>query len=218
MFARHDLVWLDPDALPVLEVPGDMREHVDCWIHTGHPAVVRRDDTLRGEVPTVALGIPLPQRLGRRRLVLQAPLDAIVRRGRFPSIAAATSAAPESMREVLAETTLLLEACGAHARVYGSLGWQHLTGEIYLHPASDIDLLIEPDLRFDIDAALDVFRTMAMDASPRLDGELVVAPDRALAWRELLTSPGEVLLRGRDTLILVASAPLLAGLRREPVA
>lgn len=221
VLARHDLVWLDPAAWPMFELPVEMREHVHGWIAAGHPAVVRRQDTPGngvGEAATVALGIPLPQRLGRRRLALQAPADAVVRCGRFPSLAAAISAAPRRWRERLAEIASLLEGCGADAFVYGSLGWQHLTGEVYLHPASDIDLLIAPGPGFDVDDALDAFRSMAGDVSPRLDGELVVAPDRAVAWRELLASPDEVLLRGRDTLVIVPAAPFLAGLRRERAA
>lgn len=221
VLARHDLVWLDPAAWPMRELPGEMREHAYGWIAAGHPAVVRRQDAPSngvGEAATVALGIPLPQRLGRRRLALQAPADAVVRCGRFSSLTAAIPAAPQSWRERLAEIASLLEGCGADAFVYGSLGWQHLTGEVYLHPASDIDLLIAPGPDFDVDAALDAFRSMAGDVSPRLDGELVVAPDRAVAWRELSVSPREVLLRGRDTLVIVPAAPLLAGLRRERAA
>ena len=76
-----------------------------------------------------------------------------------------------------------LETLGAEIRVYGSHGWQQLTGLAYLRDGSDIDLLVAIDSPRQADAAVALLNCMPLSA-PRLDGELVFGHGRAVAWRE----------------------------------
>jgi phosphoribosyl-dephospho-CoA transferase len=72
------------------------------------------------------------------------------------------------------------------ARVYGSYGWQQLTGMDYVHAKSDIDLLVEVRTVAQADQASALLCT-ANDAGPlRIDGELAFESGAAVAWREWL--------------------------------
>ncbi|MCS0497241.1 malonate decarboxylase holo-[acyl-carrier-protein] synthase [Ancylobacter sp. MQZ15Z-1] len=215
-FARHDLVWLDPACEGVLEAGrAQDRALAAAWIRAGRPLVVRRDEQSPAPAGSgwLALGLPLPTRFDRRRIGLRVPEAMIVRRGRMPLLAEAGPSAFSGWRALLRDLARDLASCGATVRVYGSLGWQYLTGEGYLHPASDIDLLIEPGARLDLHRLLAVLGEAAWADRPRLDGEIRLAPDRAVAWRELLSNAPEVLVRELDGLSLVPRAAALRELQ-----
>lgn len=206
--ARHDLVWLDPaaDLSLLLAACEPDRELAAAWVRAGRPFVVRREDaaTALASAGWLALGLPLPSRLDRRRLALRAPRAVLLRTGRMPLLADACEAAFSGWRHCLRQLCAQLSGSGATVRAYGSLGWQHLTGEPYLHPASDIDLLIEPGPGADIERLLAILSDASAGDCPRLDGEITLAPDRRVAWRELFTDTPEVLVRGLDELSLVS--------------
>ena len=90
-----------------------------------------------------------------------------------------------------------------------------MTGETYLHAASDVDLLIEPHPGSDISAVLRVLSQAGASVEPRLDGEIVLAPGQAVAWRELLNQTPDVMVRRLDGVFLIpretALAKLLSG-------
>ena len=67
--------------------------------------------------------------------------------------------------------------------MYGSYGWQALTGETYVHAASDIDLQIQvPGFQ----AARQALPLLQQARLPgRLDGEFAFPAGHAIAWREL---------------------------------
>ena len=69
------------------------------------------------------------------------------------------------------------------ARVYGSYGWQALTGLDYVHADSDLDVLAAAE---DLpQAQLIAERLHAWSAPHRVDGEVVMPGGHAVAWREL---------------------------------
>jgi phosphoribosyl-dephospho-CoA transferase len=78
-------------------------------------------------------------------------------------------------------STLL--ALDVEAVVYGSFGWQQLTGLDYLREGSDIDLLLQVASPEQADAAVAALHASGIE-SPRLDGELVFPDGSAVAWRE----------------------------------
>lgn len=211
---RHCLVWLDPDAFGSLALsePRDS-DLVRDWLAAGHPAVVRRSEFDTGH--DVPLGIPLPTRLQRRRIALRAQPRAIRRTGTMPLLSEAADAAPISWRPALHRTAAMLGTCGAVTGVFGSLGWQLLTGEAYLRPGSDIDLLICPGARFDLAATLEALPVLASIAEPRFDGELVLEGDRAVSWRELLMSAEKLLVRSSCGVFLENRAHFLGRLLRD---
>jgi len=211
---RHRLVWLDPAALDALSLsdPND-RDAVRDWLSAGRPAVVRRSEVDTGH--DVPLGIPLPERLGRRRVALRARPDAIRRTGAMPLLSEAADAAPLGWRPIVHRVATALGACGAAVHVFGSLGWQALTGEAYLRPGSDIDILIEPASGFDAGAVLGVLHELARMTEPRLDGELVLDGDRAVSWRELLTEAEKLLVRSSAGVSLEDRENFLGRLLKE---
>ena len=116
---------------------------------------------------------------------------------------------PPGLRPAAMRLDQALAAAGASARVYGSFGWQHLTGLGYLHPGSDLDLLVRVRDAAGADVALAALQEAAaafaphaeppggsrladaaggeIPLAPRLDGELAFDDGRAVAWREWAT-------------------------------
>lgn len=205
--ARHDLVWLDPRTAQDIAVD-DVRllPLVEQWVTAGHPAVVRRQDgsPAVGESAPVALGIPLPTRLGRLRLAFQVPARVIRQRAQMPLLVEAIASAPQRLREILRHVEGRLANANMQTRTYGSLGWQHITGETYLHSGSDVDILMEPNGILDRQEVVRAFADLAALDAPRFDGEFLAAADRAVAWRELVSPSREILVRGLRDLHLVS--------------
>lgn len=214
MLLRHHFVWLDSDLAGGADA--DETALIDAWLKAGHPAIVRRSEIALDD--HVALGIALPTRLGRRRIALQVPERAIVKQAMPPELAEALICAPAEWQDRLQEIASELDRLGADVHVYGSLGWQFLTGEIYLRPQSDIDLLIVPRENCDAECLLAAFESCARHETPRLDGEVTIGPDRAVAWRELLASSEGILVRGRARLALESRADVLARFRQKVAA
>lgn len=201
MLLRHHFVWLDPHC--VAQIVGlDIAETalMADWLGAGHPAIVRRSEIQADDC--IALGIALPSRLGRRRIALQIPPQAIVKQAMPPRLTEALTYAPAAWQDFLRGIAKDVAHLGADVHVYGSLGWQYLTGEIYLRPASDIDLLIVPRETCDGHSLLTAVATFAQHETPRLDGEVIIGHDRAVAWRELLIQSESILVRGRSQLAL----------------
>jgi phosphoribosyl-dephospho-CoA transferase len=215
MLLRHRFVWLDPG---LAAGSGDAEETalIETWLKAGHPAIVRRSEIELRDY--IALGIALPTRLGRRRIALQVPEQAVVKQAMPPRLADALICAPAEWQHGLQEIANDLAHLGADVHVYGSLGWQYLTGEIYLRTQSDIDLLIVPRENGDADGLLAAFAHYAQREAPRLDGEVIIGSDRAVAWRELLTQSEDILVRGRSRLALEPRADVLARFRQKAAA
>jgi phosphoribosyl-dephospho-CoA transferase len=94
---------------------------------------------------------------------------------------------------------------GLQVRVYGSYGWQAITGLDYVHAASDMDVLVNaPTLAeaFKISTAINNW-----SAPCRVDGEVVFPSGHAVAWRELLQAQagavGQVLVKHRQSAALM---------------
>jgi phosphoribosyl-dephospho-CoA transferase len=214
LLPRHRLVWLDPAALDALSLSDHAdRDAVRDWLAAGHPAVVRRSEVDTGH--DVPLGIPLPTRLGRRRVALRARPNAILRTGAMPLLSETADAAPLGWRPFVHRVATALGACGAAVHVFGSLGWQALTGEAYLRLSSDIDILIQPAPGFDAGTVLGMLHELAGMTEPRLDGELVLDSDRAVSWRELLTDAEKLLVRSSAGVSLEDRESFLGRLLKE---
>mgnify|MGYP003948967173 CR=1 FL=1 len=74
-------------------------------------------------------------------------------------------------------------AAGCRARVYGGFGWQALTRLAYVHPDSDLDLLLPVSAPVHADVVVQVLAEATWQG-PRLDGELLFPDGAAIAWRE----------------------------------
>ena len=191
---RHALVWLDEYGWyrVLAPAPGEptwdaqARECIEVWAARGLPLVVTRQPagwTGDGRDEPLTLGLPAPARWGRRRLFIETSTGAVVRRGEFAPAAALAPRLPDALQPGWARLCAGLESLHATALVYGSHGWQHLTGLDYVHERSDIDLLVGVDTPSRSDSVVGLLDAAAFD-NPRIDGEIEFADGRSVAWRE----------------------------------
>ncbi|MDQ6683739.1 MAG: malonate decarboxylase holo-[acyl-carrier-protein] synthase [Pseudomonadota bacterium] len=133
----------------------------------------------------VALGLPTPPDWGRQRIRLSIdPAQLRCEVAEFPRWESCREALPLS-HAARALLDRALDADAGDSRVYGSFGWQQLTGLQYVNSGSDIDLLLEPR----DPAHADRLASALFEADtgrPRLDGELCFHSGSDIAWREWL--------------------------------
>ena len=177
---RHQLVWLDARAWQrMLAVSNETSEWdpqaLEClqhWADGDLPLVVtRQPHGWSGHLAEEALvlGGAAPLCWGRRRLF---DISAML---------------PPQVIDGWTALCIALQTLGAEIRVYGSHGWQQLTGLACVRDGSDIDLLVAIDSPRQADAAVALLKRVPFGA-PRLDVELVFGHGhgRAVARRESL--------------------------------
>jgi len=183
---RHRLVRLSGEGwAAVLARPWDVQagECLAHWATHRLPLVVTRQTAGIGDCDLVALGLPAPSRWARRRLALHVPPSALLRFDEFPALADVSHLLPQSARVAARDLQAGLAACDATARVYGSYGWQALSRLDHIRPGSDLDVWVAVKDAAHADEV--VLQLARLDvAQPRLDGELMFADGRAVAWRE----------------------------------
>jgi phosphoribosyl-dephospho-CoA transferase len=197
-FSRHDWLWLVPDwhrRLAARLAPQDA-EILGSWIRANRPLVVGRSQP--GDDPdSLRLGLALPR---KRRIGVQISRAAIRAHASPLTLTQTLSAAPALWRPALAELAMELEESGEEACVFGSLAWQYLacsTDITYLTADSDLDLLFRPSSWESLLRLTSVLqRFQDRHSAPRLDGEIVLPDDDAVAWREIANHPAKVLAKG----------------------
>jgi phosphoribosyl-dephospho-CoA transferase len=197
---RHQLVWLDEYGWfrVLAQAAGRRQPALDAaalaclehWAERRWPLVVTRQacSPVEGGLDTpLLLGLPAPACWGRQALVVTASLLAVQRQAAFP---AASDAGVQLAAAMQARWSTLcgdLAALGVAAQVYGSRGWQLITGMHYLHAQSDIDLLLPVANDAQADAACALLQH-AQDSATlpglRIDGELAFDNGAGVAWRE----------------------------------
>lgn len=197
---RHDRAWLAPDFNPqpcVCDVR--LADAAQAWIVAGRPFVVAGQQGI--DSSQARLGLTLPGVDVRQRVGLVVPRSAIVRAERALVLRQAIDRAPPDWRSLMRNIGDLCAECRITPRVFGSLAAQLASGECYLEPGSDLDLLFECTDASDLDALLASLR--AVDGCvPRIDGEVLLACGWAVAWREL----DRALAVGESARVLARSA------------
>ncbi len=184
---RHQLAHLSAAGWRRVLGHGWDEEARDCiqhWAERDLPLVVTRQPASQssGKQPIV-LGLSAPAAWSRRQLTIHASLSAIGWIDEFPLLGKVLCELPRSTRPVLRALRAALAEHRLGARVYGSVGWQHLSGLDYLHAASDLDLWIgvkSPEAADRAVTALQRHRAGGL----RIDGELLLPDGSAVAWRE----------------------------------
>ena len=220
---RHSLVWLTAPGWDQVQAgaagePVLLREALSRWRAADWPLVVRRRLPALADTD-LALGIALPPqvRTGVKPRIASIVDQHHVRRIEPPlPLSAVLTVAPLHWRAAL--SALLLEGLDGlpPLHVYGSLAWQTMTGMHYLTSASDIDLLVMPATRGELDACLDCLRRHA-EVLP-LDGEIVFPDGAAVAWKEwqgvvqgnLSDAGARVLVKHADRVAMSDCSDLLA--------
>jgi phosphoribosyl-dephospho-CoA transferase len=210
-FTRNRLVWLDAAAwrdIAARAPDAQALALIERWQAMQWPVVVCSQPP--GLQPgRLAVGLPAPQSGLRRRLALHTAMSGIQRHDTFPRLAGVARQHAWSKAAQALDGTLA--SAGATARVHGSHGWQALTGEVYVHAGSDLDLSIEVPHAAAARAAV-----IALEAARlplRVDGELAFPDGSAVAWREY-----SQLLQGQVDQVLLKRlhGPQLAHAGRAP--
>ncbi len=178
---RHRLLHVRGQALaPMVDqlTSGNALAGLRHWVEQQLPLVVtRRTPGLPPHL--LSVGLPLPLQWGRLRLGFQLPCRDILAYTTFPALDEVVQAQGLSLQP-LVEALRLLDL---RAQVYGSYGWQTLSGLTYVHAGSDLDLLVH--VNNDHQADLAATALLSCEGGPlRLDGELMFPDGSAVAWRE----------------------------------
>lgn len=210
-YPRHHCVWLDAGSWrrSLLSPLDSAVEQTLCaWFTAGRPAVVRR---LQPQEPQegVGLGVLLPLAAGKQRLALRLRAQAIVRILPPPRLLQALPAAPAAWQAPLASLEAQTRALGLQLHVYGSLAWQTLTGEPYVSPSSDVDLLCYLYKGAPWRALVRILLAWEGASGLRADGECVGRDGGAVAWRELAQDTRQVLVKHHDGIALLSKGAAL---------
>ena len=210
--ARHDLVYVRRPAwraLVAMQADADAEPLVVDWADRGWPLVVRRftDDASDG----IALGLPLPPSLGKRRLSFTIAARDVVESSPPPLLDDAIGFAPLAWRPTLARIVAMASTFGIEPRVFGSLAWHTLTGLDYLSPTSDVDLFLPMPDAADVRSLTARLAVIEADAPMRLDGELVRRDGAAANWREIDANAPEVLVKNLGSVALIETRNFLDG-------
>lgn len=190
---RHDLAWIDPQADFTALTP-QAEARLRAWLQARLPVVIaRRDPATDGD--QLRLGVPLPLAEQRQRLALRAPRGAVLRHAPPPSLQAVLETCSGSWRAALHALHQHCSGRGLAPRVFGSHGWQAVTGREYVHPGSDLDLLWEVDDQHAATAICTLLQYWESVHRLRADGELRFAGGQAVNWREYASDAPRVLVK-----------------------
>ncbi len=205
---RHRLVYLDPARWDKILATHPTLQAVPVvvdWVAAGHPLIARRPicEDMAGLVP---LGLPLPPSLGKQRLAVAVPPDAMLSDAPPPLLAEAKRTAPTAWQETIAA----LVALAPETRCFGSLAWAYLTGLPYLSETSDLDVIWQVANGDDAARLAAALVRVDTDAPMRLDGEIVTPTGLAVQWREFASDAREILAKTADGNRMIARAELFA--------
>lgn len=222
MLKRHDLVRLTPDGWEqaLATLVGKAAELATHWRGRDLPAVVRRTDpNLASDM--ICLGLPAPPdpHTGHKLRLGIAVARSHIASMRPPLALHEAEVAAESHVAFGALRAAMRDA-GIDCRVFGSVAMQTLTGERYLGPGSDIDLLVRPTNPYQLEVGLDLIASSAQRLP--LDGEIEFPSGQAVSWKEWQVlrqhdglGAGRVLVKNLDTVALVRCDELLGQLRGD---
>ena len=193
----------------VLSCPALHRSIAAAWLERGLPLVARArqvgDDPARHP-----LGLALPPSQEKLRIALSVAPEGVERIEEPTSLREAASVLPEPMRTVATGLAELADHLGFTARAFGSLAWQHSTGDAYLSPGSDLDLLAAPSSKPALAAWLSHLSSLEACLPMRLDGEIEFRDGGAVNWRELANGAQSVLVKEPNGARIVPASRLTA--------
>jgi phosphoribosyl-dephospho-CoA transferase len=214
MYSRHDLVWLSAEGwqAAAAQVRPEDLDAIELWRREDWPAIVRRRAIGSGGA-MVSLGVALPPSPdgSKRRIALVLAASHVARHTPALPLLDAIAAAPAAWR--VAISALDAGGPGLGLRAYGSLALQAITGQRYLTPSSDVDLLYCPTTLAQLEVGIRLLSSHA--GLLPLDGEVVFPSGDAVAWKEWRDASGNrarVLVKSIDAVRLADPAELVATL------
>jgi phosphoribosyl-dephospho-CoA transferase len=165
----------------------EARECIAHWAAECLPLVVTRQaaQTAQSDMDRLALGLPAPARWNRRRLALTVARGEVLYFDEFPIAEKVSRRLPIPARPAWLRLCSGLRGAGVNPRVYGSFGWEHLTGLDHVRSGSDVDLWLSVEGEGQADTVAACMQSFS-GGTLRLDGELIFMDGSAVAWREWL--------------------------------
>jgi phosphoribosyl-dephospho-CoA transferase len=201
---RHDWVYLHENWRRLLAAPlaAEDQAALARWTEQGRPLVVAR--RLGADAPeTLRLGLALP---GKRRIGIALPRQAVASRRRPPFLLDVIECATVFWPEAARERAAIIAGAAPDLRVFGSFAWQFFAadpGQVYVTPASDIDLLLTPKPGRSPTRLIALLEHFArLYPAPRLDGEIALPGGDFVSWREYAARPRQILVKGGDNVRL----------------
>lgn len=191
MFRRHSLVWLNDGGWQDVRVDATHLPVVQHWQQSRWPLIVRRRDADAAN-DDVCLGIAAPPDAQGNKLRIPVRVSSAgIHASREPlDLAETIPHAGPRWRDALSRLQQDAKEEGVPVRIYGSLALQALTGQGYLRDTSDIDLLLAPRDRHQLEQMLDLLQRYRQILP--LDGELAFPDGTAVSWKEWMRARGEV--------------------------
>ena len=184
----HQLAHIRPSVLQQAAAAAQderVRDGLNHWAAAQLPLVVTRQVPA---LPTGSLrmGLPLPTQWGRLRIPLVVDVADVLSFADFPSLNDLREGPRAHQYASLSNLCAALQSHDLRAQVYGSHGWQHISGMDYTHAQSDLDLLIVVNSLAAADTAAECLHAVDQRAPQcaRIDGELMFTDGTAVAWRE----------------------------------
>ena len=194
---RHIFVYCAPERVSEQTVHAASQDDfaiVTEWIRADRPLIART--RREQDAPNwIALGLPLPLDRGKKRIALAVNPSIVQSVNQPPLLSEVFDILPALWKPRIAKLCADLTVHAENVRVVGSLAWQHLTGEAYLHPKSDIDVVIHATGIDRLRTLLQILADSDLSPGPRIDGEIVAPNGAAVSWRELLGSSRDILVK-----------------------
>ena len=167
---RHDWIGLGEDWERWLRTPltQEDRDAVEGWRRRGLPLVVAAGSR-QTPLTTCGSASPAGQAADRR------PRGVLRRRDprRSACLAAVLASAPAVWWPLLASVLLAADALGVPVHVFGSLAWQHWSGQEYVRPVPT-SICCSPRRWTEVERLLAELQSLCGRAVPRLDGEVLL--------------------------------------------
>jgi phosphoribosyl-dephospho-CoA transferase len=158
-------------------------EPLRAWAQRGLPLVVPRQPDERGD-GNIVLAWAAPTAAGRQRIAMEVPLRSVAYFHEFPLARDAAALLPRTARPAARTLLERLHGLTIQPRVYGSYGWQLLSGESYVRDGSDFDVWMAVENHTQASAAALALAGADTLGGVRLDGELLFPDGAGVAWRE----------------------------------
>ncbi len=181
---RHSLVWLHADGWRAVlaQTPVQIHAEVIQWRDADWPLTVRRQDAdCSGDQLCLGIALP-PMGKDKVRLPYRVSECAVDKTRTALPLSEIVPALPITWRGPVMQMLADAEQAGVVVQVFGSAALQSITGLPYLHAASDLDVLLQPSTRQQLDECVRLF--LHFDQLLPLDGEIVFGTSTAVAARE----------------------------------
>ncbi|MCR2747471.1 malonate decarboxylase holo-[acyl-carrier-protein] synthase [Limnobacter parvus] len=208
-FNRHDLVWLNIDAVKHAEYSGPApMEPISAlsllhrWVLGNYPLIVAR----QADVPQgmLRVGLAEPASWGKRRLSFLVNPSDVLQHQTGPLLADVLAKLPLGWRFGANMLLVYLNELNMPAHVYGSTAIEALTGLPCITENSDLDVLFKPTSWESVSGLCARLKQLSQDHPTfKVDGEVLNPAGDAVHWLELCSENEQVLAKSNTEVRLM---------------